>query len=417
MSPTDDDVLVLGAGAIGLCCALYLLRAGRGVRVIDRGAVGQGASHGNCGTITPSHAPPLVGPGSVRQALRWMLQPDAPLYIRPRLDPLLAGWLLRAARRGNLRDWQASARARAALLHASRAELERLLPAAQIDCGFEASGLLYAFRDAARFDAMRAELGPLAELGIAAEPWDALRMVAEEPALKPGVIGGIWLPGDAQLRPEAYVAGLARAVREAGGIIEEHCEAEVFDHAGGRIAAVRTSCGTRRARQVVLALGAWSPRLARSLRLRLPIQPGKGYSITYTRPTSPPRRPMVLKERSVCVTSWADGFRLGSTMEFSGYDDSLNRTRLDALVRGASEYLHEPEGLQRVEEWCGWRPMSVDDIPLIGAAPGFDNLMLATGHGMLGITMSAATGRLVGELLSGAEPCIDPAPYSPARFG
>lgn len=414
---TDDDVLVLGAGAVGLACALYLLRAGRSVRVIDKGEVGGGSSHGNCGTITPSHAPPLPAPGLVGQALRWMLQPDAPLYIRPRFDPALAGWLLQSLRRCNRHDWEATTRIRAALLNASRTELEALVDSAGIDCGFESRGLLYVYRDRDRFERALVDLAALQQFGIESRAIDARTLERDEPALKPGVAGGVVFPGDAQLRPERYVAGLAHAVVAAGGVIEPHCEIRAIKRSADRIESVQTSTGLRRARHCVLALGAWSPLLARSLGLRLPMQPGKGYSITYERPSLVPTRPLVLKERAVCVTAWADGFRLGSTMEFSGYDATLNRVRLDALVRGAGEYLHQPEGPRRIEEWYGWRPMCVDDVPLIGPAPGLDNLTLATGHGMLGITMSAATGRLVSELVTGAETMIDPTPYRPSRFG
>ena len=167
---------------------------------------------------------------------------------------------------------------------------------------------------------------------------------------------------------------------------------------------------------VVLALGSWSPLLARQLDLRIPIQPGKGYSITYTTPSIAPKIPMTLKERAVCVTAWSSGFRLGSTMEFSGYDDSLNRTRLDALKRGAAEYLREPEGQTVTEEWFGWRPMTYDDLPLIGRPVRLRNLMTATGHGMLGVTMSAATGQLVSNIICGSELPLDVAPFDPNRF-
>ena len=165
------------------------------------------------------------------------------------------------------------------------------------------------------------------------------------------------------------------------------------------------------------ALGAWSPLLARQLDLRIPIQPGKGYSITYTRPQRCPRIPLTLKERAVCVTGWNSGYRLGSTMEFAGYDASLNRTRLDALRRGAAEYLHEPEGPQVVEEWYGWRPMTYDDLPILGRAARVQNLVLATGHGMLGVTMSAATGLLIGESdLRSDRPRSIWHRFQPARF-
>jgi D-amino-acid dehydrogenase len=167
-----------------------------------------------------------------------------------------------------------------------------------------------------------------------------------------------------------------------------------------------------------MALGAWSPPIGRSLGLRLPMQPGKGYSITYARaPRIAPRHSLVLREAAVCVTTWASGFRLGSTMEFSGYAEGLNEVRLAALRRGAAAYLREPEGEGDGEPWWGWRPMSVDEVPIVGPSSRWSNLMFATGHGMLGISMSAATGELIAALIGGAAPAFDPAPYAPSRFG
>ena len=183
-------------------------------------------------------------------------------------------------------------------------------------------------------------------------------------------------------------------VRAKGGAIEEGTRIESIEREGARIARVRTSRGDFSGREVVLALGAWSPMLARQLGLRSADPARQGLFDHLHAPAARPRMPLVLKERSVCVTAWSSGYRLGSTMEFAGYDTSLNRTRLDALRRGAAEYLHEPEGPDVVEEWYGWRPMTPDDLPMLGRAPGVDNLVLATGHGMLGVSMSAISGLL-----------------------
>ncbi|HEX5755809.1 MAG TPA: FAD-dependent oxidoreductase, partial [Arenimonas sp.] len=253
--------------------------------------------------------------------------------------------------------------------------------------------------------------------GIAGRVIGESELLVDEPALLPGHAGAIHFPGDAHLRPDRYCDELARCVRAAGGVIEEGVAVQGFRNEAGRIVDVATSDGPRRARDVLLALGPWSPQIARELGLRLPIQPGKGYSITYDRPQRAPRRPLVLRDRSVCVTAWGSGYRLGSTMEFSGFDDALTRVRLDALERGARESLVEPLGPVKREEWFGWRPMSVDDLPLLGRSPRHDNLWLATGHGMLGITLSAATGRLLADLLTGSELPIDPRPFDPSRFG
>ncbi|MBN8481414.1 MAG: FAD-dependent oxidoreductase [Xanthomonadales bacterium] len=416
MTKRETDVLVLGGGVIGLACAHYLQVSGRTVTVLDQGRIGGGSSHGNCGTLTPSHATPLAMPGMIGTALRWMLKRDAPLRVAPRVDPRLWRWLGDAARLCNWRDFERLTAAKAPFLVRSRALIEQLVHGEGLDCEFRTDGTLYVYRDADAFAVSHWLPRALAAVGIAIEPLDGAGVEAREPALKPGVAGGYFHPGDASLRPDRYVAELARVVRGRGGELVENRRVEGFARDGARITRVCCDGIDYAARDIVFALGAWSPRLARGLGLNLPIQPGKGYSITYTRPASCPRVPLVLREASVCVTAWNSGYRLGSTMEFAGYDASLNRARLDALRRGAAAYLHEPEGPQRLEEWFGWRPMTPDDLPIIGRPHGIDNLCLATGHGMLGVTMSALTGLLVSEIVEGAAPGLDPAAYSPGRF-
>ncbi len=413
-----EDVIVIGAGVIGLTCALALLESGRSVRVIDAGRIGGGSSHGNCGTITPSHATPLAAPGVIAQALRWMLTPDAPLYVHPKLDPQLWGWLLRFAARCNDRDWRASAQAKSALLNDSRERLESWVGRYGLVCEFDTAGVDYVFRDAKAFASGQLELDLLREFGIGVSLLDGAAYEAQDPAFKPGVAGAIRFDHDAVLRPDRYVAELARTVREHGGRFTEQCALRDLRREGAHI-ELDTSLGLLRARDVVVAVGAWTPKLSDAIglpSLQRAMQPGKGYSITYDRPPLMPRRPVVLRERKVCVTMWDSGFRLGSTMEFSGYDESLNPRRLAALERGAAEYLHHPVGPVERERWYGWRPMSVDDVPLIGRVPACEGLWLATGHGMMGVSMSAGTGQLVADLIAGRETAIDPHPYRPERF-
>ena len=412
------DVLIVGAGVVGLATALALQQEGRSVQVIDAGQVGGGASHGNCGTITPSHSPPLAAPGMIGTALKWMLTPDAPLYIPPRFDPALWRWLLGFAARCNARDWEASASAKYALLADSRTRLAQWVETFGLACEFVESGEDYVFRDPRRLDKEVRELPMLGALGMRYDVIDGTEFEAMEPALKPGVAGAIRFGGDAALRPDRYVAELARTVRARGGSIVEGVALHALESGATGLRAI-TASGDILAREVVIATGAWSPRIAGAIGLpwlRKAIQPGKGYSITYSRPGLVPRRPLTLRERSVCVTTWEDGFRLGSTMEFSGYDTSLNERRLGALERGAREYLHEPVGPEIRERWFGWRPMSRDDVPLIGRAPGHRNLWLATGHGMMGVGMSAGTGQLLADLMAGRDPAVDAQPFDPSRF-
>ncbi|MCD0245725.1 FAD-dependent oxidoreductase [Xanthomonas melonis] len=410
-----EDVVVIGAGAIGLATALALVEAGRQVRVLDAGALGAATSHGNCGTITPSHAPPLAAPGMITQALKWMLTPDAPLYIPPRLDPALWRWLLRFARRCNARDWQSSAQARAALLHDARQRLDDWVTRYALECEFRSDGLDYVFGDARRFATYRDQCALLAQWGIQAQVIEGGDYTRQDPAFRAGVAGAIHFPGDAHLRPERYTAELARALRAQGGQIDEHCRVEAVVAETAAV-CVRTAHGALHAREVVIATGPWSPLLTAQLGLRLPVQAGKGYSITYSAPALMPRRPVVLKDRWVFVVPWRDRLRIGSTMEFSGHDTRLNPTRLAALERAAAEYLHAPRGPAVLERWYGWRPMIWDDVPVLGSVPGHPHVWLAAGHGMLGISMSTASGQLMADLITGRAPALDPRPYRAERF-
>lgn len=417
MTSSHTDALILGGGVIGLSCALYLLKAGATVRVLERDGIGSGASHGNCGTLTPSHAGPLMAPGRPMQALRSMWRRDAPLYVSPRPDLRRFAFLARMARYANWQDFGCIAESRAAILKRSRALTEGLVGSEGLDCEFAPCGELYVYRDPRALEAASWHPEWLERTGVAVERWSSEDIARREPALKPGMAGGFFHPGDAHLRPDRYVAELARRVREMGGQIEERTRAKRIRTSRRRLREVRTNRGTFTGERVILALGAWSPQLARPLGLDLPMQPGKGYSLTYTRPDPCPRHSLILAEASVCATAWSDGYRLGSTMEFSGYRRGLDRRRLGILPRAAADYLHQPEGPEQREAWWGWRPMSVDELPIIGPVRRWSNLILATGHGMMGMGMSAATGEMVAALCAGPAPVLDPSPYAPSRFG
>jgi D-amino-acid dehydrogenase len=418
MDRSRSDVLIMGGGVIGLACALYLLKAGASVRVLEQGLPGSGSSHGNCGTITPSHAGPLTMPGMVGTALRSLLRRDAPLYVNPRPDPERARWLLGFARHCTWRDFNYAGEARGALLARSRTLLDDLVDTEGLACEFEDVGELYVYRDGRAMQADRPHVELLRRLGMDVRVLVGDDVLALEPSLRDGVVGGLLHPGDARLRPDRYVAELARRVRELGGAIETGARVDEFVFDGGRISHVRTTCGVFSGDRVVMALGAWSPLVGKLLDIRLPMQPGKGYSLTWDQPPERvPTHSLVLREAAVCVTPWVSGFRLGSTMEFSGFSEGLNAVRIDALRRGAAAYLHESEGRGEVVPWWGWRPMSVDELPIVGPSARWSNLTYATAHGMLGISMSAATGELVASLLAGPAPVLDPTPYSPARFG
>ncbi len=406
-------VLVLGGGVIGAACAYYLNRADWEVEVVDQGAFGRGASHANCGIVCPSHALPLAEPGTLWPTLKSLLQKNSPFIIKPRLDLDLLDWLARFAVRCNHHDMLRAGRAIVALLQSSRALWDQLLRTEPLDCEWETRGLLYAYRTRAAFEAY-AHTDQLlrAEFGLPARSFEGDDVCAFEPALQTGLAGGWLYEGDAHLRPDRLLAGLRRVLAARGVAIREQCAVRDFVSERGSATAVLTVEGERlTADAFVVATGAWTPLLNGALGCRLLIQPGKGYSLTMPRPARCPSVPMILVESRVAVTPMQSGYRLGSTMEFTGYDATLNRARLQLLRDGAAQYLVEPTTEPVQEEWFGWRPMTPDSVPYIGFSPKLPNVLIAAGHNMLGVSMSPATGRLVAELLDGTTPHLDPEPY------
>ncbi len=411
------SVVVVGAGVVGVACAYHLRRAGREVTLIDRGTVGGGCSHANCGFVCPSHVLPHAGPGVLGRTLRALLQKDSPLVIRPRLDPALWAWLVRFALRCNRPDMLRAGHAIQGLLDSSRRQYGELMAGGKLEAEWQERGLLYVFHTPSEMEHYAGTDRLLREhFGRAATPYDGRAMCELEPALKPGLAGGWHYPGDAHLRPDQLMASWRRLLATMGVVVREGCAFEGVERRGRRVRAVLGAQGLLACEQVVIATGAWTPLLRRQLGYRAPIQPGKGYSITMARPARCPTVPLIFDEDRVAVTPLASAYRLGSTMEFAGYDDRLERPRLELLRRAARRYLVEPEAEPVLEEWWGWRPMVPDGVPLIGRVPGWDNVLLAAGHGMLGLSMAPATGQLVAELLTGREPHLDPRPYRLERF-
>jgi D-amino-acid dehydrogenase len=409
-------VIVVGGGVIGAACAYYLSRSGWSVEVVDRGAFGAGCSHGNCGFVCPSHVLPLAEPGAVGKTLKALLKKNSPFYIKPRFDPALWRWLWRFTRRCNHDDMMKAGRAIQALLNSSRALYDQLTREEPLDCEWETRGLLFVIQSRQGMDHFAMTDKLLRDVfNMPAERYDDAALLKLEPALKPGAAGGWLYRGDAHLRPDRLMKSWRSVLESRGVRIREHWELKGI--IGERRAqAIHTSEGRLEADAFVVAAGALTPMLNTQLGCRVPIQPGKGYSITMPRPRICPMYPMVFEEHRVAVTPMQSGYRIGSTMEFAGYDTTLNRRRLDLLREGARHYLQEPFCEPVEEEWYGWRPMTPDSVPIIDRSPAFENVIIAAGHNMLGLSMAPGTGKLVAEMLGGGDTHIDPSPYAVSRF-
>jgi D-amino-acid dehydrogenase len=410
------DVLVLGGGAIGVCTAFSLAERGLRVALVERGQIGSGCSHGNAGWIFPSHSMPLPAPGAIRRGLRWMLDPESPLYIRPRPSLALARWLWnfrRACREPAMRRTYAIRR------ELSLASLElyaKLAALPDLAFGFTRKGVLIACRTEAGLRDLEHEVALLEAAGGEATRLDGAGLREHYPSLAGGLPGGARFPADAHLNPGDFVRGLGRELERRGVAI--HLESEVLEIEWRRTRGVRllTTRGELRGEELVLAAGAWSSELARSLGLSLPVESAKGYSLTARRPEGTPELPVMLAEAKVFVTPMGEHLRFGGTLELAGLDLRVNLRRVRAIERAVPEYLPGLPTPEVVETWRGLRPLTPDDLPIIGRPAGTQGLVLATGHGMTGISHAPITGELVAQLLCGEPTSLDLAPFSPDRF-
>jgi D-amino-acid dehydrogenase len=414
---TNQSAIVIGGGVIGCTTAYYLRQLGWDVRVLESKQIGRGCSHGNCGFICPSHVLPLTSPGMVWPAMRRMFRRDSAMYVKPRWDPALWRWLMQFALGCRREFLMARAAARHALLASSMRLYRQLIADESLDIEWDDRGLLLVFKSPHEFEAYGKVAALMRdEFGIVATPHDGKQLTALEPALRSGPAGGWHYAGDAHLRPDRLMAELKSRLESRGVVIMEGVKVTRFNVEKGRAQSIDTTEGTMSADRFVLATGAEAPALSRELGCRIPIQPGKGYSITMRPSGAMPSIPVILEEFHVAVTPWTSGVRIGSTMEFVGYDTRINRRRIDLFQRAVAEYLTDPPNGPVEEEWCGWRPMTCDDLPCIGPAPAAANVVIAAGHGMIGMATAPASGKLAAELVAGQTPHVNPAPYSLRRF-
>jgi len=417
----DKRIVIVGAGVIGLATAYYCAHRGWRVTVVDRGAASRdGCSFRNAGMLVTSHFVPLAAPGMVAQALRWMWNPASPFYVKPRLSWDLIDWGMkfwRAATPEHVRHAAPLLRDLSVVSHRCFEELAAL-PGS--DFGLVRKGLLMLCRTQHALD----EEGRIAEmgraLGIAAEVLDAAQVAALDPAVRMEIAGAVYFPQDAHVTPDRFVAQLQDRLGVEG--VEFVWNTEV---AGWRVERVRQirAVSTRggdeiEADEFVLCGGAWSPTLARELGMRLPMQAGKGYSLTLAKPRRLPAICAILTEARVAVTPMGGALRFAGTMEIAGLDEDIKPLRVRSIVAAATKYYpeFEPSDFDDVAPWRGLRPCSPDGMPYIGRTAKYANLAVATGHAMMGMSLAPVTGKLIADMLAGEVPQFDMAQLSPDRY-
>lgn len=416
-SMTKTDILIIGGGPIGLNTAYSLLKSGRSVTLLDQASIGVGNASGNAGQIVPSHIIPLAAPGVISSALKWMLDPNnSPFGMKISLEPNYLAWLVRFALACSAGNVERGIPPLKALGLLSARNFARLIAEEKFDCSYRESGLLCLYKTPAAFDEGQDEAGTLHQHGLPAEILDKAAVHEREPSVLPEVIGGVHFSTDALLDPAKFLQLLAERVRELGADLRPNTPVTRLETMDGKITRVVTLHDEFEPAQVVLAAGVWSPLVARNLRLKIPVQPARGYSLTISAPTSMPRQALVLGERKVAVTPMGNCLRLTGRLEIGAMGRAPNPRWIAAIERATREYIRLDEKLDLQETWAGLRPTTPDGLPILGFSPRHANLILATGHAMLGLTLAPGTGQIVAELANGVKPTFDIHPLSIGRF-
>ncbi len=413
------QVVIVGGGVIGLCAAYYCLERGLRVTVVERNASERdGCSFGNAGLIVPSHFVPLAAPGMVALGLKWMASPESPFYVQPRFSSELLTWAFRFWRACTRQRVERAAPLLRDLHFASRACYEQLADAWSNEFGLVRRGLLMLCRTPQAL-AEEAHVAQRAiQLGVPAEVLDAAATAALEPNVRMEICGSVYYPRDAHLTPQRFVIGLQSRLVERGCQFLWQTDVTDLVRRGRQLALLRTTRGDLMADEFVLAGGIWSAGLARSIGLKLPMQAGKGYSLTLPEPRQLPQHCALLTEARVAVTPMGSALRFGGTMELSGLNPSINPARVRGIVKSAMAYYPDfrEQDFEGITPWSGLRPCSPDGLPYLGRSQRFDNLVVATGHAMLGLSLGPITGQIVVRTLAGEPAGFDLALLSPDRY-
>ena len=411
------NITIIGAGIAGLCSAYFLIKGGHSVRIIDRGDGTDNCSFGNAGLIVPSHFVPLASPGMISQGLKWMLNPKSPFFIKPRFDWKLIRWAWLFYRHANESHVQKSIQTLKEYNLLSKKLYYNFFLSDDFDFTLEQKGLLMLCKTSKGADKEK-RFGELANKnGIKAQWYDTAKLYKLEPEIKLDVKGGLYFPGDAHLTPNEFMLKLKKYLELKGVEFFWNQEVLDFDVQGNRISHVICKEKKIEVDEILCTGGAWSENILAKLKIRLPLQGGKGYSFEMRKSTKI-QIPSVLSEAKVAVTPMNGFTRFAGTMEINSLNRKINKKRVQVIQKAVPRYYPEinpmEESLSPV--WNGLRPCSPDGLPYLGRTDNYNNLIIATGHAMMGLSMGPATGLLVSQLFANEKTEIDINLLHPQRF-
>ncbi|MES0198785.1 FAD-binding oxidoreductase [Mesorhizobium sp. M0011] len=414
-SDVPIDIAIIGGGIIGICAAASLAEAGRRATVFDRTGICEETSSGNAAAFAFSDVLPLAHKGMIRQLPKWLADPLGPLSIPPAHLPRLLPWLIRFWRAGAPGKYEASLAAQAGMMKLAEAEWMGLLDRSGTRSMLREDGSLELYESEAEFQAGLPGWAARERFGIGFRHVEGEELAALQPGLSPRFIKGTFVPGWKTVADPKLLGKAVWAYAQAKGARFEL--ARISQVAADQDGATLTLADgtTRQARQLVVAAGAWSHLLARQLGDRIPLETERGYNTTLPTSAFDVKRMLIFSGHGFVVTPLETGMRVGGAVELGGIERPPNYARSKALLRKAQKFLPglDPSGGR---EWMGFRPSLPDSVPVIGGAPGKRSVVYAFGHGHLGLTQAAATGRLIRDLVLGQTPPIDLAPFSPQRF-
>ncbi len=410
---------IIGGGIIGLCSAYYLSEAGIDVEIIDKSDFSDGCSFGNAGMIVPSHFIPLATPGVISKGLKWMFNSKSPFYIKPRLNLELLQWLWKFYQSCSkekvdqaipvLRDYH--------LL--SKQLYQDLAKNPELDFLYKEVGLLMLYKTA-KAEEEEKEIAELAnEVGVEANILNSVEVEKLETGTSTNVLGGIYYPGDAHLNPNRLMVGLIEYLKKRGVKLRDKTSVTGFKYQNDKVEAILTDKAERiPVENLVVAGGAWTPKILNFLGIKMLLQDGKGYSITLKNASENTTIPSLLAEAKVAMTPMGNDLRIGGTLEISNLSSKINLSRMAGILKAVPKYYPnlKPEMSPKETIWHGFRPCPPDGLPYMGRSKKYKNMVIATGHAMMGVSLGPASGKLVAEIIQHGSTSINLTLMDPNRF-
>lgn len=411
------DIVIIGGGIIGVCSAYFLWKEGRSVTVVDKGEIGKECSYGNAGYITPSHFVPLSAPGMISKGIKWMMNPESPFYIKPHLDLEFIKWLWKFnsfctnAHVQNVQETLLDLNLESMKLYNEFSKMSEL------DFQYSDNGLLMLFNTEKGLDEETSVVEEANKLGLNAKILSKNDIKEKEPNIDFDIVGGSFFPEDGHIHPYEFVRSLTSFLKKNGVEFLEDSEITDIHFSGNTVSSIDINTTNISADEFVLATGSWLPILAKKLNLNIPIQAGKGYSFTLDNQWGKIDTPFIFAEAKVAVTPLNKQIRFGGTMELAGLTEGINHRRVNGIIKSVKTYISnfDDSNIDRNDIWYGYRPCSPDGVPIVGRTHLFNNLTIATGHAMMGLSLGPITGKLVSETIcKGSETYINY--LSPNRF-